>query len=269
MTYSCAVFAAPDTTLEAAQAAKYELVCRKLGLRPGHAAARRRLRLGRHGHARGRASTACTRSASRSRRARPSGRASAVREAGLADRVEIRVQDYRDVVDGPFDAISSIGMFEHVGAAKLDEYFTRLFALLRPGGRLLNHGIAKRPEPAAPRFAHRGFIDRYVFPDGELHEVGSVVSRVQQRGVRGPQRRGPARALRADAAALGREPRGALGRSGAPGRAGPGPGLAALHGRVGVNFEAERTRSTRCSRCATTPDGRSDMPRRPDWEPYG
>ena len=98
----------------------------------------------------------------------------AVREAGLADRVEIRVQDYRDIVDGPYDAISSIGMFEHVGAAKLDEYFRKLFTLLRPEGRLLNHGIAKRPSPRAA-FSHRGFIDRYVFPDGELHEVGSVV----------------------------------------------------------------------------------------------
>jgi cyclopropane-fatty-acyl-phospholipid synthase len=73
-------------------------------------------------------------------------------------------------------------MFEHVGAARLDEYFTRLFTLLRPGGRLLNHGIAKRPGPRAA-FAHRGFIDRYVFPDGELHEVGSVVSAIQRAGL--------------------------------------------------------------------------------------
>jgi len=180
MTYSCAVFAAPDTTLEAAQAAKYELVCRKLALLPGmrlldvgcgwggmvmHAAQE-------HGaHAVG--VTLSVRQAEWAREA--------VRRAGLADRVEIRVQDYRDIADGPFDAISSIGMFEHVGAAKLDEYFGRLFALLRPQGRLLNHGIAKRPSPRAA-FSHRGFIDRYVFPDGELHEVGSVVTRVQTAG---------------------------------------------------------------------------------------
>jgi len=107
----------------------------------------------------------------------------AVRDAGLEDRVEIRIQDYRDVHDGPYDAISSIGMFEHVGAAKLDEYFATLLTLLRPGGRLLNHGIS-RPggTRARPRFARRGFIDRYVFPDGELHEVGSVVSRIQNSG---------------------------------------------------------------------------------------
>jgi cyclopropane-fatty-acyl-phospholipid synthase len=104
----------------------------------------------------------------------------AVRDAGLVDRVEIRVQDYRDVHDGPFDAISSIGMFEHVGAARLDEYFATLRRLVRPLGRVLNHGIARPASSGArPRFARRGFIDRYVFPDGELHEVGSVVSRIQ------------------------------------------------------------------------------------------
>src|SRR5207244_147780 len=86
---------------------------------------------------------------------------------------------------GPFDGVSSIGMFEHVGAAKLDEYFDALFRLVKPGGRLLNHGIARSAAGRArprPRFARRGFIDRYVFPDGELHEVGSVVSRIQQAG---------------------------------------------------------------------------------------
>jgi cyclopropane-fatty-acyl-phospholipid synthase len=65
----------------------------------------------------------------------------AVAAAGLGDRVDIRFQDYRDITDGPFDAISSIGMVEHVGAAQLAEYFGRLYRLLRPGGRLLNHGI--------------------------------------------------------------------------------------------------------------------------------
>ena len=182
MTYSCAVWPAPDATLETAQASKYELVSRKLGLEPGmrlldvgcgwgsmvvHAARY-------HGvHAVG--VTLSHRQAEWARRA--------VREAGLEDRVEIRVRDYRDVHDGPFDAISSIGMFEHVGAARLDEYFATLLALLRPGGRLLNHGIS-RPGSARerPRFARRGFIDRYVFPDGELHEIGDVVSRSQRAG---------------------------------------------------------------------------------------
>jgi cyclopropane-fatty-acyl-phospholipid synthase len=182
MTYSCAVWSSPDDTLEEAQTAKLELVCRKLGLAPGmrlldvgcgwgamviHAAKE-------HGvHAVG--VTLSERQADWARRA--------VREAGLEDRVEIRVQDYREVRDGPFDAISSIGMFEHVGAARLDEYFATLHRLVRPGGRVLNHGIA-RPATTRERarFARRGFIDRYVFPDGELHEVGSVVSRIQHAG---------------------------------------------------------------------------------------
>ena len=129
MTYSCARFTTPGATLEEAQAAKYELVCRKLG---------------------------------------------------LAGRVEIRLQDYRDVSDGPFDAISSIGMFEHVGMDRLTEYFTKLFSLLPPEGRLLNHGISR---PAGPSPIDRNsFIARYVFPDGGLHEVGTVVSAMQEEG---------------------------------------------------------------------------------------
>jgi cyclopropane-fatty-acyl-phospholipid synthase len=183
MTYSCAVWSSPDDTLEAAQSAKHELVCRKLGLGPGmrfldvgcgwgsmaiHAA--------KHHGVRAIGVTLSQRQAEWARRA--------VKDAGLGDRVEIRVQDYRDVRDGPFDAISSIGMFEHVGAARLDEYFQTLHSLVRPGGRVLNHGIAR---PAStrerPHFARRGFIDRYVFPDGELHEIGSVVSRIQHAGL--------------------------------------------------------------------------------------
>jgi cyclopropane-fatty-acyl-phospholipid synthase len=179
MTYSCAVFTGRAVSLDDAQATKYELVCRKLGLRPGlrlldvgcgwggmvmHAA--------RHHGVEAVGITLSRRQAEWARRV--------VAEAGLGDRVEIRVQDYRDVRDEPYDAISSIGMFEHVGAAKLDEYFSQLFARLRPTGRLLNHGIARRPGRA--RFARRGFIDRYVFPDGELHEVGTVVSRIQCAG---------------------------------------------------------------------------------------
>jgi len=184
MTYSCGVWPAADSTLEVAQASKYELVCRKLGLEPGmrlldvgcgwggmvmHAAQHHGVK-----------AVGVTLSRNQAEWARQ-----AVKDAGLDDRVEIRVQDYRDVHDGPFDAISSIGMFEHVGAAKLDEYFNALYALVRPGGRLLNHGISRPAQHGGggrARFAHRSFIDRYVFPDGELHEVGSVVSRIQAAG---------------------------------------------------------------------------------------
>ena len=181
MTYSCAVWEHEDVPLEDAQAAKYELVCRKLGLEPEmrlldvgcgwggmvlHAAANHGVR-----------AVGVTLS-----RRQAEWAEKAVAEAGLADRVEIRYQDYRDVRDGPFDAISSIGMFEHVGLSQLRVYFSGLRRLLRPGGRLLNHAIARPPNSGRTRFQPNSFIDRYVFPDGELHEVGNVVSTMQRTG---------------------------------------------------------------------------------------
>jgi cyclopropane-fatty-acyl-phospholipid synthase len=184
LTYSCAVWESPEVGLDAAQAAKYELICRKLDLKPGmrlldvgcgwggmvmHAA--------RHHGVRAVGVTVSHRQAELAEKR--------IAEAGLTGTVEIRLQDYRDIVDGPYDAISSIGMFEHVGLAQLRSYFEGLYGLLPPGGRLLNHGISRpgttgrRPRP---HFKRRSFIDRYVFPDGELHEVGSVVSAMQGRG---------------------------------------------------------------------------------------
>jgi cyclopropane-fatty-acyl-phospholipid synthase len=181
LTYSCALFADPTATLEEAQAAKHELVCAKLGLEEGmrlldvgcgwgsmliHAAERY-----------GVSGVGVTLSPLQAELAR--GR---VAEAGLADRLEVRLADYRELGDERFDAISSIGMFEHVGRAQLGAYFRRVRELLRPGGRLLNHGISRPPGRRA-RLLRRGFVDRYVFPDGELHEVGSVVSTLQQGGL--------------------------------------------------------------------------------------
>jgi cyclopropane-fatty-acyl-phospholipid synthase len=189
MTYSCAVWDTPDVGLEAAQRAKYELIARKLGLREGmrlldvgcgwgglviHAARGYGVR-----------AVGVTLSQPQAEWA-----AKAVADAGVADRVEIRFADYRDVRDGPYDAISSIGMFEHVGLRNLGPYFSRLHALLGPGGRLLNHGIARparrggsRGVPITPsRLRRKSFVDRYVFPDGELHEVGAVISIMQSRG---------------------------------------------------------------------------------------
>jgi len=175
LTYSCAHFERPDATLEEAQRSKHDLVCQKLGLRPGarlldvgcgwgtmamHAA--------RHYGAKAVGITISERQASLA--------AERVAEAGLASQVEIRRQDYRDVADGPYDAISSIGMFEHVGLSRLAEYLGDLYRLLRPEGRLLNHGIS-RPGPSG--LARTSFINRYVFPDGELHEVGTVISAAQ------------------------------------------------------------------------------------------
>jgi cyclopropane-fatty-acyl-phospholipid synthase len=102
-----------------------------------------------------------------------------VAEAGLTDKVEIRMQDYRDVRDGPYDAISSIGMFEHVGLSQVKEYFDRCHTLLRPQGKFMNHAIGCPPGLKVDR---SGFIDRYVFPDGELHEVGTIVNAMQKAG---------------------------------------------------------------------------------------
>jgi cyclopropane-fatty-acyl-phospholipid synthase len=186
MTYSCGVWSSPEAGLEAAQEAKHELVCRKLGLQTGmrlldvgcgwgslvmHAA--------RHHGVRAVGVTL-------SREQTEYG-AKRVAEAGLSDLVEIRRQDYRDVRDAPYDAISSVGMFEHVGLSQLETYFTNLFSLLRPEGRLLNHGIGRPADRRGRAFAwprpwSRGFVDAYVFPDGELHEVGSAVSAIQHRG---------------------------------------------------------------------------------------
>jgi cyclopropane-fatty-acyl-phospholipid synthase len=191
MTYSCAVWPRPDATLEEAQAAKYDPICRKLDLREG-------MRLLDVGCGWGGMAMHAARNHGASvvgvtvSRRQVEWAQKAVADTGLADRVEIRLQDYRDVRDGLFDAISSIGMFEHVGLRNLGLYFRRLHRLLRPGGRLLNHGISRparagaRPRAGAPftppRISRRSFIDRYVFPDGELHEVGAVISTMQAAG---------------------------------------------------------------------------------------
>ena len=179
LTYSCAYFSSPDATLESGQADKHELICRKLRLRPGE----RLLDVGCGWgtlaiHAATRFDAEVVGVTISTRQAELA--AKRVSEAGVADRVHIRLQDERDVDDGPYDAIASVGMFEHVGRERLAEYFSHLRALLRPRGRLLNHGISKPPQ--ADRRRRSTFVDRYVFPDGELHEVGSVVSLMQQLG---------------------------------------------------------------------------------------
>src|SRR5436305_192342 len=91
------------------------------------------------------------------------------------------ISHHYDVSDGPYDAISSIGMFEHVGLSQVKEYFDRVHTLLRPHGRFMNHAIG-RPPFKQSRMVRAGFIDRYVFPDGELHEVGTIVSAIQDAG---------------------------------------------------------------------------------------
>jgi len=181
MTYSCAVWSDPSVGLDAAQEAKYELICRKLDLQPGM----RLLDIGcgwggmaMHA-ARHHGVTAVGVTLSRKQAELAEKR---VAEAGLGDVVEIRLQDYRDVTDGPYDAISSIGMFEHVGLSQVKGYFDCCHALLRPQGRFMNHAIGRPPGFKKSRIPRRGFIERYVFPDGELHEVGAIVSAIQDAG---------------------------------------------------------------------------------------
>jgi cyclopropane-fatty-acyl-phospholipid synthase len=102
-----------------------------------------------------------------------------VEEAGVADRIEIRLQDYRDLSDESFDVISSIGMSEHVGHDKLDQYLATLRSVLVPQGRLLNHAISS---VGGSTLGPRSFVGRYVFPDGELIDVGDVVLAMERAG---------------------------------------------------------------------------------------
>ncbi len=257
MTYSCAYFSTPETPLADAQRAKYDLICRKLGLRPGmrlldvgcgwggmalHAAEHYGVR-----------AVGVTLSQRQVEYARD-----AVAAAGLDDRVEIRLQDYRDVADGPFDAVSSIGMVEHVGRSRLGEYFGRLYALLRPGGRLLNHGICR---PRGSRGLGRSsFVGHYVFPDGELHEVGIIAQAMQACGleVRDAQslREHYALTLRHWVDNL-QESRTRPCASPAPAGRGCGGSTWPLRRRTSL---AARSRCISCSPCARMQLGRSAMP---------
>jgi cyclopropane-fatty-acyl-phospholipid synthase len=179
MTYSCGIFSRGATSLEQAQEQKLELVCRKLELATGervldvgcgwgsfaiHAASRHGVEV-----------LGVTLSESQARLARDR-----VGDAGLEGRVEIRVADYRDPLGEGFDAIASIGMVEHVGEAQIDAYSLRLAGLLRPAGRLLNHGIARlrHTDPAAGPFS-----ERYVFPDAEPLHLSRIALALERAGL--------------------------------------------------------------------------------------
>jgi cyclopropane-fatty-acyl-phospholipid synthase len=180
MTYSCARFTEPGLSLEDAQAAKHDLICRKLGLDQREGMRLLDVGCGWGSMAIHAASTYGARvvgvTISRAQADHARKRAA---EAGVGDLVEIRLQDYRDVDDGPFDAISSIGMFEHVGAQRMAEYFHRLHGLLRPQGRLLNHAISS---VGGSQVSRRSFVGRYVFPDGHLIDVGDTVLAMEAAG---------------------------------------------------------------------------------------
>lgn len=183
MTYSCAYYEqepGPASGLEEAQQAKSDLVAHKLGLKPGM----RILDVGcgwgafvcNAARSYGVEAVGITVSSEQAEYARRRADAE-----GVGDRVEIRLQDYRDVEGGPFDAVASIGMSEHVGKAMLPTYSEELFRLLRPGGRLLNHAISRRPGPS-DGFSRTSFIDRYVFPDGELEPMATMVEAMEEVG---------------------------------------------------------------------------------------
>ena len=179
MAYTCACYPTEDATLEQAQFTKHDLVARKLGLQPGmrlldvgcgwggmvvHAAEHYGVR-----------ALGVTLSRQQAQWAQKT-----IAERGLADLAEVRHLDYRDVPETGFDAISSIGLTEHIGRAQLPAYFSSLHDKLKPGGRLLNHCITR---PDGSYGARPGkFIGRYVFPDGELEPVGTLVSEMNDHG---------------------------------------------------------------------------------------
>jgi cyclopropane-fatty-acyl-phospholipid synthase len=262
MTYTCACYPADGATLEQAQEHKYDLVARKLGLEPGmrlldvgcgwggmvrHAA--------KHYGVQALGVTLSRRQAEWAKEA--------IATDGLGHLAEVRFSDYRDVAESDFDAVSSIGLTEHIGKANLPSYFTFLASRLRPGGRLLNHCITRPTTTEENRLG--GFIDRYVFPDGELEGVGTIVVAMQDSSleVRHEEnlREHYARTLAGWCANLSDHWDEAVAEVGA-GRA----RVWALYmagSRLG--FERRTIELHQVLGVKVHPDGTSDMPLRPDW----
>jgi cyclopropane-fatty-acyl-phospholipid synthase len=179
MTYTCACYPHAGATLEEAQANKYRLVFDKLRLEPGD----RLLDVGcgwgsmvRYAARRGVRTTGITLSAEQAAWAQQ-----AIREEGLSGLAEVRHGDYREIEETDFDAVSSIGLTEHIGVAHYQAYFRFLRSRLRTGGLLLNHSITRPDNTSAP--ATSGFIDRYVFPDGEMTGSGRIITEAQDAGL--------------------------------------------------------------------------------------
>jgi cyclopropane-fatty-acyl-phospholipid synthase len=185
LVYSCGYWTSapgPEYTLDDAQRDKLDLACTKLGLRPGmrlldvgcgwgslaiHAASHYGV-------------TVVGVTVSQEQAALGVRR---VEQAGLSDRVTIRLQDYRDVADGPYQAIASVGMSEHVGRSQLQAYADRLAELLTPGGRVLNHAIASVRALPPPSKGKPGFIDSYIFPDGEVLPLSNTLDAFEHAGL--------------------------------------------------------------------------------------
>jgi cyclopropane-fatty-acyl-phospholipid synthase len=174
MAYTCAVFPDAEASLETAQYNKFDLVCRKLGLQPGmtlldigcgwggmvmHAAEHYGVK-----------AIGVTLSKEQAAFAQ-----NAIKERGLEGRAEVRFSDYRDVPESGFDAISSIGLTEHIGRENYPSYFAFGYSKLKPLGRMLNHTIT-RPDDSEQSYYKNGFINRYVFPDGELSGPAHIMS---------------------------------------------------------------------------------------------
>ncbi|GAA3536073.1 cyclopropane-fatty-acyl-phospholipid synthase [Aeromicrobium flavum] len=179
MTYTCAVFPKPDTSLEEAQAEKYDLVCRKLDLKSGD----RLLDMGCGwgGMVRHAAEHYGVRALGVTLSRAQAGWAQAeIERQGLSGRAEVRFSDYRDVTETDFDAISSIGMTEHIGVRNYGDYFAFARSKVKVGGRMLNHCITRRDNRGKAMAGQ--FIDRYVFPDGELAGVGTIAVAMQDAG---------------------------------------------------------------------------------------
>ena len=264
MAYTCACYPHEDATLEEAQDYKHDLVARKLGLQPGM----RLLDVGcgwggmvRHAAREyGVKALGVTLSAQQAAWAQR-----AIEDAGLSGLAEVRHLDYRDVQEAGFDAISSIGLTEHVGKAQLPAYFSFLHSKLKPGARLLNHCIT-RPDDGVSAHNVGGFINRYVFPDGELEGPGYLASRMNDAGfeIRHEEnlREHYALTLAGWCANLDAHWDEAVAEVGqgtarvwrlymAGCRLGFERNVVALHQILGVRLEA---------------DGRSGMPLRPDWD---
>jgi cyclopropane-fatty-acyl-phospholipid synthase len=182
MVYSCAYFENGDEDLATAQVKKIDHILNKIGLQPGHTL----LDIGcgwgalaiRAAQRYGARCVGITLSENQTRLAREQ-----VERAGLQDRVEIRLQDYRDV-KGQFDRITSVGMFEHVGLKHLPQYFAQVGRLLAPDGVVMNHGITTTDVAArASPYGSGEFINRYVFPHGELAHLSAVVRSMQEGGL--------------------------------------------------------------------------------------
>jgi cyclopropane-fatty-acyl-phospholipid synthase len=179
LTYSCAIFSRGATTLDEAQETKLEMVATKLALEPGqrvldigcgwgsfaiHAAARHGVKV-----------VGITLSPPQAERGQRRAN-----ELGLGDQVDLRVADYRELTDEPFDAVASIGMVEHVGANQIDVYARQVARLVKPGGRILNHGIARlrTTDPEAGPFS-----ERYVFPDAAPLHLSRIQLALERAGI--------------------------------------------------------------------------------------